>query len=111
MTPEDRFALIEADLQFTARLLKSMTLRHTGLRGMYRQGVNRVSEIGNRVEELADQAENHHVLLSSLMESQMRTEASVKTLSEALAEAQLKTEASLNRLSDTFNAYLESQKK
>lgn len=130
MTPEERqrYAEIDAKLQFTANLLQRHTLRHAGLRGMYRQGVN-------RFEEMLDRQERQDILLASLMESQLRTEASLNRLAETsreteailnrlaessreteanlnrLTETAKETEANLNRLAETFQRYLKSHNK
>jgi hypothetical protein len=110
----DRLDKIEADLRFTADLLKQMSLRQVGLRGMYRQGVH-------RFEEMLDRQDHQDALLSALIDSQMRTEASLQRMEAGfeklqqshgeLADAQKSLNASLERLSDTFDDYLKSRQR
>lgn len=87
MTPEERFERIEATLARAASLQHQINVRHSGIRGLYKQRVH-------RIEELADKQEHIDNLLIAVMDSALRTEESVRTLRSELTEfnQQLRTE-------------------
>jgi hypothetical protein len=77
MTPEERLDRIEATLDRTLSMCEKMNIRHAGMRGMYRHGVN-------RFEEMLDRQEQLDALLAALMDSQLRTEHTVRQLAESV---------------------------
>ena len=77
MTPDERLDRIEATLDRTLSMCEKMNIRRAGIRVTYRQGVN-------RFEEMLDPQEQLDSLLTALMDSQLRTEHSVRQPAESV---------------------------
>jgi hypothetical protein len=91
MTPEERFERIEATLERAARLNEKMNLRHAGIRTLYRQGAS-------RLEEMMDRMDRQDLLIGALIDSQLRTEESLRRLENSVTEMQ-KTSVEMQKTS------------
>ena len=58
-------------------MYEKMNIRHAGITGVYRQAVNRFDQMLDRQEQLDS-------LLAALMDSQLRTEHTVRQLAESV---------------------------
>lgn len=76
MTPEERYDRIDATLDRAARMDQEMVIRQLGIRNMYRDGVNRMAE-------LIERTEHQDALIDQLIDSQLRTEESLRRFEAA----------------------------